>query len=539
MSSRGYGLFLNTSNPLHYRVGELEHTALSVTIEGTELVDAFLIYGPSLNQILSRYTDITGKPAVPPKWSFGLWMGRISYNTQDQVEQVAADLRAHQIPCDVIHIDTGWYDEDWQCDLEFGSHNFPDPARMLQRLHEAGFRTSLWQWPNMVLTSEMFAEGRDGGFLVKRENGEPYIYTGFGPDAGLIDYSNPEAVAWVGEKFRRLFAMGVAAIKTDFGEGAPINAVYHDGDAMAMHNRYPLLYNAAVFNMTTAAHGPGQGIVWSRSAWAGSQRYPVHWSGDGIARFEDLACVLRAALSFGMSGFPFYSHDIGGFSGIPSPELYVRWAQLAFFGSHVRCHGMPPREPWGYGEEAERIFRRYDNLRYRLLPYIYSEAVKCGQSSLPMMRPLFLSFPDDLQTWTIEDQFMFGDNILVAPVLDAGSARRVYLPAGRWVDYWRKEQLEGGRWHLVDAPLERIPLFVRVGAIIPMGPLQQYVDEKPLDPLQVEIWGPVAAGEYTVFDDCYEPITIRYRETENGLDVEVENAPGEVEIAVHAPAFGG
>lgn len=537
MSSRGYGLFVNTSNAIRYRVGDLEHTALSAVIDDTNLFDCYLIYGPTMEEILPRYTAITGQPAVPPKWSFGLWMARISYNRQVQVEQVAADLREHQIPCDVIHIDTDWYENDWECDLKFGKSKFPDPPGMMARLRENGFRVSLWQWPNMVISSPMYQEGAAGGYLVKKKNGEPYLFTGFAPDAGLVDYSNPEAVSWVKEKFRDLFRQGVAAIKTDFGEGSPPEGIYHGVDGEAVHNLYPLLYNEAVFDVTEEMVGRGKGIVWSRSAWAGSQRYPVHWSGDGVARYEDLACVLRAALSFGLSGFPFYSHDIGGFSGLPSPELYVRWAQLGMFGSHVRCHGSPPREPWAYGPEAERIFRQYDELRYRLMPYIYSEAVECGRTSLPMMRPLTLAYQDDPNTYTIDDQYLFGGSLLAAPILDETDRRRVYLPAGEWVDYWTKETLSGGRWLIVEAPLEKMPLFVKAGAILPYGPKIQYVDERPLDPLTLEIYAPADSGRYTIHDEDRPDITVSYKRDGDRLQVDVSQTPGQVEVVVFGDAI--
>jgi alpha-D-xyloside xylohydrolase len=532
VSTRGYGLFINTSNAIRYRVGDLEHTALSAIVDDTNLFDCFLMYGPALKEILPKYTALTGQPAVPPKWSFGLWMARISYSRQEQVQKVAAKLREHQIPCDVIHIDTDWYEKDWECDLKFGKSKFPNPAELTENLAGQGFRISLWQWPNMVISSPMYQEGDDGNYLVKRKNGTSYLFTGFGPDAGLIDYSNPETVAWVKEKFRNLFRQGIAAIKTDFGEGAPPEGVYHSVPGESMHNLYPLLYNDAVFGVTEEMFGEGKGIVWSRSAWTGSQRYPVHWSGDGVARFDDLACVLRAALSFGLSGFPFYSHDVGGFSGLPSPELYVRWAQLGMFGSHVRCHGAPPREPWAYGAEAERIFREYDELRYRLLPYIYSEAVKCGRTSLPMMRPLVLAYQEDPNTFTLDDQYLFGSQLLVAPILDATNRRRVYLPAGEWIDYWSKESLSGGRWLAVEAPLDMMPLYVKAGTILPYGPKMQYVDERPLDPLTLEIYAPSGTGHYTIHDEDRPDIKVSYQREGDKLLVEVGDTPGHVEVIV-------
>jgi alpha-D-xyloside xylohydrolase len=539
LSSRGYGMFVNTSNALNFRVGELEHTALSVTVEDADFLDLYFVYGPSVKEILPRYAQITGRPAVPPKWTFGLWMGRITYERQEEVEEVAKALRERRIPCDVLHLDTGWFERESVCDLKFGRERFPDPAGMLEKLRRAGLRASLWQWPNMVVDSEMFAEGREGGYLAKRENGAAYLETGYNEDAGFIDYSNPEAVEWVKGKFRDLFGMGVAAIKTDFGEGAPPDAFYHGVPGEAMHNLYPLLYNRAVFEVTEEFAGEGRGVVWSRSAWSGSQRYPVHWSGDGIARFEDLACVLRAALSFGLTGFPFYSHDIGGFVGVPSPELYVRWAQLGLFSSHARCHGAPPREPWAYGEEAEAIFRFYDELRYRLLPYIYTEAVECARSCLPMVRPLFLEFGEDPTTRAVEDQYLFGRNLLVAPILDESDRRLLYLPAGRWIDYWTKEVLEGGCWIEREAPLDVLPLYVRGGTVLPHGPVVQYVDELPCDPLTVELYAPSEEGHYTVRDENRPDVPVSYRCTAGRLTVEVGAAPGRVEVVVFGAEVSG
>lgn len=519
MSSRGYGIYFNTSNAVRCHVGDLEHTVFSVIIDDTNLIDYYFIAGPQLKDILPRYTAITGQPAVPPKWTFGLWMARISYDSQQQVERVAQELRQHQIPCDVIHIDTNWYKNDWECDLEFCDEKFPDPAGMTARLREMGFRVSLWQWPNMVITSDMFAEAYQYGYLAKQGNGKPYIFPGFEIDAGYIDYSNPEAVTWVQEKFRKLFDLGIAAIKVDFGEGASPDACYATVPGESMHNLYPLLYNKAIWDVTENYYGEGNAVVWARSAWAGSQRYPVHWSGDGVARYEDLACVVRAMLSFGLSGFPFYSHDIGGFSGLSSPDLYVRWAQLGLFSSHARAHGMPPREPWEYGAEAETIFRQYADLRYRLMPYIWSEAVRCGQTSLPMIRALVLDYQDDPNTLTLDDQFLFGENLLIAPILDESNRRRLYLPEGVWTDYWTKTALAGNRWIQIEASLDVLPMYVKAGAVLPYGPAIQYVDEKPLNPLTVEIYQPAASGEFIVYDGSDE-ITIRYTFANGVLSIE-------------------
>ena len=302
----------------------------------------------------------------------------------------------------------------------------------------------------------------------------------------MIDYSNPKAVAWIQAKFDPLFEMGVSAIKTDFGEGAPHDAVYATVPGLAMHNLYPLLYNRAIFEHTLAA--TGEGIVWGRSAYAGSQRYPVHWGGDPAALWDDLGNLWHGGLSLGLSGIPFWSVDIGGFGGTPTPELYIRWAQAGLFVSHPRAHGPIAREPWAFGETALAVFRQYTKLRYRLLPYVWTTAHHCVETSTPVMRPLVLDWQDDPTTAGIDDQFMFGEWLLVAPIVDETDRRKVYLPRGRWCDYWSGVAYEGPRWIDVAAPLDRLPIYVRAGAIIPMAPDMQHSGDKPWDPITLDVY---------------------------------------------------
>jgi len=534
LSTRGYGLFANTSNATTFDVGARDHTATSLLVEDTTALDLFVIHGPRIRDVLPRYTAITGAPALPPRWSFGLWMGRITYRSQEEVERVARELREHRIPCDVVHVDTGWFADEYVCDLEFSRERFPDPAAMCERLAAQGLRVCLWQWPNYNVGSPLFEAGRAEGFLARRPSGHTYTFPGgYGEDAGFVDWSNPAAAESLGPRFARLFDAGVAAIKVDYGEGAPPDAVYHAVPSSAMHNLYPLLYAGAIWAMTERARGAGDTVLWARAAWAGSQRYPVHWSGDGVARFEDLACVLRSTLSFGLSGFPFYAHDIGGFAGVPTPELYVRWAQLGLFSSHTRAHGSPPREPWAYGERAEAIVRRYAELRYRLLPYLWSEAVDCCARSLPMVRPLVVEFEDDPVARTVEDEYLLGSALLVAPVLDEGTSRRVYLPPGGWYDFDAKQRLEGGRFVEVDAPLERLPLFAREGFVLALGEAARCTDEAGLDPLRLELHGAPATDGLVVHGRADERVDVRFASREGELGVRLEGTPVRAELALY------
>jgi alpha-D-xyloside xylohydrolase len=532
-SSRGYGIFINTSLPTTARMGDLTGAAYSLILDQTDVLDYYFIYGPEIRQILPRYTDITGKPALPPKWSFGNWMSRITYFSQEEVERVACDLRQHRIPTDVIHIDTGWFRTAGNSDLLFDPQRFPNPAGMCARLKEMGFRVTLWQTPNTAAGNALYRELSPINGLVKREDGKIYNRAGYDEDCGLIDYSSKEIVEFMKRKFKGLFDLGVAAIKVDFGEGGPIDGIYQGYPPEVMHNLYALLYNQAVFEATEDYFGKGNGVIWARSTWAGSQRYPVHWSGDGAATWRDLPCTLRSGLGFGLSGFVFWSHDIGGFIGNSTPDLYARWVEVGAFSSHSRAHGEAPREPWHYGEETERIYRKYMELRYRLLPYIYSQAVKCVQSSLPMMRALVIDYQDDPTTASIEDEYLFGDDILVAPIMDPSNRRMAYLPHGAWVDYWTKEVVMGGRWLQLDAPLDILPMWVRGGAIIPMGPVQQFVGEKPLDPLTLELYLPGDAGEMVIHDQDAPDIQVSYYRKGDALQVNVSPARSNIVLIVY------
>lgn len=496
ISTRGYGLFINSSYPIQYHMGDRSHTRYSFHVQH-DLLDYYFIYGPKIKDIIPRYTLITGAPTLPPLWSFGLWMSRMSYRSQDEVESIADQLRANDVPCDVIHIDTDWFEHPWVNDLTFSRERFPNPKQMIERLRAKGFRLSLWQLPYIATESRLYAEGARNGFFAKREDGSPYLINGFFGPAAVIDFSNPAAVAWYQSKVRPLLEMGVSAIKTDFGEGAPPDAYYANIDGLAMHNLYPLLYNCAIFELTQDV--TGEGIVWGRSAYAGSQRYPVHWGGDPASLWEDLANLWHGGLGLGLCGFPFWSVDIGGFAGTPTRELYIRWAQAALFVTHPRAHGPIHREPWSFGEDALRIFRQYAKLRYRLMPYVWSSAVRSVETSLPVMRPLLLDWQDDPTTATIDDQWLFGEYLLIAPILDEYNERAIYLPDGRWFAFCSGQVIDGPRWISRRAPLDELPIYVRGGAIIPMAPEMSYTGEKAWDPLTLLVY-PFGRSSFTFVD---------------------------------------
>ena len=528
MSSKGYGLFVNSAFPIRYHMGDRNYTRYSIHLQD-ESLDAFFIFGPKLKEVLPRYTFLTGTPALPPLWSFGLWMSRMSYRTQEEVEEVARRLRQEDIPCDVIHIDTDWFETPWVNDLTFSRERFPDPQSMIDALRRQGFRLSLWQIPYIGTGSHFYDEGVDQSFFALDADGGPYHIDGFFGPTAVIDYSNPDAVAWIQAKFDPLFAMGVSVIKTDFGEGAPQDATYANVPGLAMHNLYPLLYNRAIFEHTLAA--TGEGIVWGRSAYAGSQRYPVHWGGDPAALWGDLGNLWHGGLSLGLSGLPFWSVDIGGFGGTPTPELYIRWAQAGLFVSHPRAHGPIAREPWAFGETSLAVFREYAKLRYRLLPYLWTTAHHCVETSTPVIRPLILDWQDDPTTAGIDDQFLFGEWLLIAPILDETDRRTVYLPRGRWHDYWSGATVEGPQWIDVAAPLDRLPIYVRSGAIIPMAPDMQHTSEKAWDPITLDVY-PLGDTTFEVIDG-ERRIKLACRCSESQIVLELGAGSPAYELVVH------
>lgn len=546
MSSAGYGVFVHSSYPMVFRMGSQSSISYSFHIMDSEL-DYFLIYGPSYKGILKRYSDLTGRAPVPPKWSFGFWISRAGYKQRTEVEDVVREMRAHSFPCDVISLDPWWMGKEPWTTLEWDLDNFPDPAKMMKSLRQQGVRTCLWIHPYLPVGSPIYQEAYDQGYLVRSLEGSPApVLEAFSGSAlAAVDFTNPGAHSWFQSKLNKLLEMGAAVFKTDFGEQAPIDALYFDGRrGLEMHNLYPLLYNRCVFELTEQTFG--RGLTWGRSGYAGSQRYPVQWGGDSYSSLDQLACQVRGLLSYGMSGVPFCSHDIGGFDysprgfDLPVQEdfpkdavAYLRWLQVGVFSSHTRAHGKQPREPWTYGKEVERIARSYLKLRYRLLPYIYSQAVVSSLTALPMVRPLALEFQQDPTVQRLDLEYMFGDTFLVAPVLTPQTCLQVYLPEGRWVDFWSKEVVVGGRWVDVDAPLGKLPLWVREGSILPLGPEMDYVNQKTLDPLTLELYLPVSEKTCVIYDEDLPSIPVSYTCTAQTLEMVYGAAAGNVEVIVY------
>ena len=407
-------------------------------------------------------------------------MTRMSYFSAEETFQIVNRLRKEDFPCDVIHIDTGWFKTDWKCEWEFSTERFPNPSEYIKQMREKGIRITLWQLPAVEMGTKYFDYAREHKFIATDNsiinNHDVEIEIAEMGKHHVIDFTNPEAVTWYQGLLSNLLEMGVSAIKTDFGEMINMNGNYHGMPASQLHNLYALLYQKAVYE--TIAKITKEPIIWARAGWIGCQRYPVHWGGDAASTWDGLAGSLRGGLHIGLSGFAFWSHDVGGFHGLPdfmnnrpSDELYVRWTQMGVFSSHLRFHGASAREPYEYPAVAN-IVRQWLKLRYALIPYLAEQGTKACETGYPVVRALIFHHADDPYCWEIDDQFYCGDNILVAPIMNPEGVRDVYLPEGRWIDFWTGEVFEGPiLLKKVKHPLERFPLYVIQGAEIPVYPL--------------------------------------------------------------------
>ena len=480
MSNRGYGMFMHTSAPVTCDFGAT-YIGLNKMFMGDENLDLFVFFGEP-KDILDEYTDLVGKPGMPPLWSFGTWMSRITYFSEKEGYDVAANIRKNKYPCDVIHFDTGWFDVDWQCDYKFSENRFQNPQQMLKDLRSQGFHVCLWQLPYFTPKNRYFSELIEKDMYVKNGNGElPY-------EDVVLDFSNPETVKWYQDKLAGLLNIGVSAIKVDFGEAAPLNGIYASGKSgWYEHNLYPVRYDMAVSEITKKLHN--ENIMWARAAWAGSQRYPLHWGGDAATTNTGLLGTLRAGLSFGLSGFSFWSHDMGGFVKSTPEDLYCRWIPFGFLTSHTRAHGAPPTEPWLYdSKRVQDVFRKSAEMKYRLMPYVYAQAKECTEKGLPMLRALFVEFPDDPGAWKVDDEYLFGSQILVAPLLESGmTGRTVYLPEGKWIDYQTEKVYEGG-WHQIEAGSLPIIMLVRDGSVLPHLKLAQSTAEMDWSKMSLKVY---------------------------------------------------
>jgi alpha-D-xyloside xylohydrolase len=520
LSSNGYGMFVHTSAPVTFDFGRYfdQHNVIYTKDEN---LDLFIFLG-SPKDILSEYTELTGRSPVPPLWSFGFWMSRITYKSEDEVRDVAARLRQHRIPTDVIHLDTGWFETDWRSNYKFSTSRFRDPAKMIADLKKQGFRISLWQYTYFTSKNEIYKEAVERGYIVRNEGGTlPF-------EDAVLDFSNPETVKWYQGLLASLLKMGVGAIKVDFGEGAPASGIYASGrTGLYEHNLYPLRYNKAVADITKEI--TGESIIWARSAWAGSQRYPLHWGGDAENTNAAMAAELRGGLSFGLSGFTYWSHDVGGFVERAPRDLYRRWMAFGALTSHTRAHGAPPREPWEYDEALAEDFRRALGLRYSLMPYIYAQAKDSSARGFPVLRTLFFEYPEDPTSWMIDDQYMFGSDMLVAPIFEEANERNVYLPPGSWIDYQTGKVYRGAAWHRIAAGQIPVVLLVKDHSVIPHLKLAQSTSEMDWSDVELRVFSTdtsQASGLFSLPEGSLQ--TLKLDVSRTGAVLKDDPLPGKV-----------
>ena len=492
MTNRGYGVFVEDTSDVSFEVASEKVERVQFSAEGETIVYD-VIYGGTPKAVLDGYTALTGRPALMPAWSFGLWLST-SFTTNYDEKTATSFIQGmadRDIPLSVFHFDCFWMKGFNWCDFTWDEETFPDPVGMLKRYHDRGLHLCCWINPYIGQASPLFREGMEHGYLLKKTNGDVWQTDLWQAGMGILDVTNPDARAWYCDHLRKILRMGVDCLKTDFGERIPVRDIaYYDGkDPLHMHNYYTFLYNKMVFDLLKEERGEGEAILFARSATAGSQQFPVHWGGDNSASYVSMAETLRAGLSMSHSGFGFWSHDISGFEQTAPADVYKRWAAFGLLSSHSRLHGSSSyRVPWLFDEESCDVVRKFTRLKCRLMPYLYGAAVEAHEHGTPMMRPMMLEFPDDPACDTLDRQYMMGESLLVAPVFHADSHVDYYLPDGLWTSLLDGRKVQGGRWQKETHDFLSLPLMVRPGTVLPMGQCDDRPDYDYTDGLELHVY---------------------------------------------------
>ncbi|WP_145135066.1 alpha-xylosidase [Paenibacillus sp. Y412MC10] len=472
LSNKGYGVFVNHPEKVSYEIASENVSRVQFSVEG-EYLEYFIIGGATPKDVLDNYTKLTGKPALPPAWTFGLWLTTSFTTDYDEatVNHFVDGMAERDLPLSVFHFDCFWMKEYQWCDFEWDKDMFPDPEGMLRRLKDKGLKICAWINPYIAEKSYLFDEGMENGYLVKTPDGSVWQWDLWQAGMGLVDFTNPDAVKWYKSKLEVLIDQGVDCFKTDFGERIPTNVVYFDGsDPVKMHNYYTFLYNKAVFEVLEDKLGKGEAALFARSATVGGQQFPVHWGGDCSATYESMAETVRGGLSLGLSGFGFWSHDISGFENTAPPDIYKRWVQFGLLSSHSRLHGSTSyRVPWLFDEEAVDVVRKFTKLKCSIMPYLYNSAVESTERGLPMMRAMVLEYPQDPTCFTLDTQYMLGDSILVAPIFNKEGDVQYYLPEGKWTNYLTGEVLEGNQWYSENHGYMTLPMMIKPNTLLAVG----------------------------------------------------------------------
>jgi len=531
LTNRGYGVFVNQPEKVSFEVASEKVERVQFSIPG-ETLEYFVIYGPTPKQILERYTALTGRPALPPAWSFGLWLSTSFTTNYDEatVTGFIDEMAKRDIPLHVFHFDCFWMKEFNWTDLQWDSRFFPDPGGMLSRLKSRGLRICVWINPYIAQRSILFDEAAQHGYLIRKPDGDVWQTDMWQAGMGIVDFTNPKACTWFAEKLRALLKMGVDTFKTDFGERIPTDVVYHDGsNPFKMHNYYTYLYNKTVFDLLREERGKGDALVFARSTTTGGQQFPVHWGGDCTATFESMAESLRGGLSLGLSGFGFWSHDIGGFEQTASADVYKRWAAFGLLSSHSRLHGSSSyRVPWNYDEEAVNVLSKFTKLKCSLMPYLFRAAIQAHEHGTPMLRAMLLEYPNDPACEHLDLQYMLGDSLLVAPVFSHDGSMSYYVPQGRWTNLLNGEQVEGPGWKRDTHDFMSLPLLVRPNSVIPIGSHVDKPDYDYSDNVTLQIFS---------LDDGYST-TVEIPSLDGKIETtfEIERKGNTIHIQRHGPA---
>ena len=472
VSNKGYGVFVNHPEKVSFEVATENVAKVEFSVTG-ESLDYYIINGPTMKEVLVRYTDITGKPSLPAPWTFGLWLST-SFTTnydEETVNRFVDGMLERGIPLSVFHFDCFWMKDFSWCDFTWDSRVFPDPVGMIKRLKAKGLKICVWINSYVGQESSIFKEGVEGGYFIKRPNGDVWQWDLWQPGLAIVDFTNPKACEWYAGKLEALLDMGVDCFKTDFGERIPTDVVYYDGsDPKKMHNYYTYLYNKTVYEVLKKKKGEKEAVLFARSATVGGQKFPVHWGGDCWSDYESMEQSLRGGLSLTSSGFGYWSHDIGGFECTSTPDVYKRWCAFGLLSSHSRLHGSTSyRVPWLYDEESVEVVRYFTKLKARLMPYLYRNAIETSRTGIPMMRSMALEFTEDKNCAYLTNQYMLGDSLLVAPIFNEDSMAEYYLPEGKWTSLLTGEEKAGGRWYREKHGYLSIPLYVKAGSIIALG----------------------------------------------------------------------
>lgn len=529
LSSRGYGVFVNHPERVEFEVATEQVSKVAFAVEG-ESLDYFFFNGPTMKEALMRYTDLTGKPSLPPQWSFGLWLSTSFTTNYDEktVMSFIDGMHERGIPLSVFHFDCCWMREFHWTDFIWDERIFPDPVGMLSRIKQKNVKICVWINPYIGQDSALFEEGAQKGYFLKRANGDVWQWDMWQPGLAIVDFTNPQACRWYQEKLEALLDMGVDCFKTDFGERIPTDCVYYDGsDPVKMHNYYTYLYNKTVYEVIERKRGRRDALLFARSATAGGQKFPVHWGGDCWSDYVSMGESLRGGLSLTSSGFGFWSHDIGGFENTSTPDVYKRWAAFGLLSTHSRLHGSSSyRVPWVYDEEAVDVVRHFTALKHSLVPYLYSGAVVTSRTGIPLMRSMALEFEGEENCRYLDKQYMLGDSLLVAPIFNEEGMAHYYLPKGRWVNYFTKEETDGNVWRQEKHDYLSIPLWVRENSVIPTGIAFERADYTFAQNLEFQVFGLTDKAETVVYQEEKEIARASFIREKNTIRMQIGGAAG-------------